>query len=174
MTGTGIGALDAIRRIAQDVAVWWGIALGLLGLLLWVWLLIVSRKERREVAFGFLRDMAEPGVVWSVVVLCLWRLFNAKGRLLGAVFPWPVASAVAAGCLYYIVRLRRRGKISSDDMWRFVCYPVAFWAFYAAPRDWPVEAVAGAAFMPILFSAIFLLLRDAPAVTKGVGGRGGE
>lgn len=126
-------------------AVWSWVCWGLFLIALVVLVIGAARHpgRRLSILWGFCRAVGEPILVWSIFILHMWYIFRTDQRLLGLVFPWPVAAGVTLAFVCVIVRSRRRRRLSSARMWRYVFYAIAFWGFYSAPLDSGPTALLG-------------------------------
>ena len=116
-----------------------------------IWVVVGWRRDRRE-GLALLRwfvdgELAEHVVPWAILALQTLYVIHTGKKLLGFLFPWPVATAIAGIALWGAIRRRRRGKISKALAARYVLYCLAFWAFYAVPGRDPWTGVLLAFFL---------------------------
>jgi len=152
-----IGGATLVELVdwALDIfgVIWGWICLGMILIMLVVIAIDAAGHpgRRLSILWGYCRAMAEPVLVWSIFILQVGYIFITGKRLLGLLFPWPVATGIALAFLILIVRSRRRRRLSSARMWRYVFYAAACWGFYSLPLDAGPEGLSG-------FSGTFVLV----------------
>jgi hypothetical protein len=121
--------------------------------------LMASHPGRRlSILWGFCQALIEPVLMISIFILHMWRALVGGERLLAILFPWPIATGVTLALLYVMVRSRRRRRLSSARMWRYVFYTLAFWGFYAP--NWPPKAALGCSWTLLLIAMVIYLLDE--------------
>jgi len=152
--------VDAVLEIVGEILGWASWALFLAAVVVLVGIMASCPGRRLSILWGFCRAAGEPFLAWSIIILHMWYIFRTDQRLLGPVFPWPVATGVTLAFLCLIVWSRRRRRLSSARMWRYVFYAIAFWGFYSAPLDSGPTALLGIAVTFLLIAGMIYLLDE--------------